>query len=732
MNRNPPNPSLRKGRGALSNPEGRFESLRVEPVDDGWSQHPVDDGEHAREVALASAGLPADSAEELPPLQTTVTAEPARSIITRNKSPDLSFEQSINPYRGCEHGCIYCVSGDTRILMGDGRTKSIARLGVGEEIYGTVRRGWYRRYVKSRVLAHWSVIKPAYRILLEDGTRIVAGGDHRFLTERGWKFVTGTLTSGEMQRPHLTVNNKLMGTGGFAPEVVKDDDYRRGYLCGIIRGDAHLGSYTHERAKGGGGGAVHAFRLALCDAEALQRTQEYLHDRQIGTAEFLFQRAVANREAMHGIRTGASAHVRQIRTLIVWPVDPTPTWGAGFLAGIFDAEGSYSQCVLRICNTDGRIIDWIGRCLRMFDFRFTLEHVASGGRRPLDIVRLNGGLREQLRFFHLADPAIRRKFDIEGQAVKSNARLKVVAVEPIGRAMRLYDITTETEDFIANGVIAHNCYARPAHSYVNLSPGLDFETKLFYKRNAAQLLEKELRRPGYVCKPINIGANTDPYQPIERRLNVTRSILEILRQFRHPVSIVTKGRLIERDIDILSDLARDELVAVYVSITTLDPALKRGLEPRAPSPAARLQAVQHLSNAGIPVGVLMAPIIPAVNDHEIEAVLQAVVRSGAQWAGHVMLRLPYEVKDLFREWLHAHLPLRADHVMSLVRQMRGGRDNDPGFGSRMRGDGVYAQLIHRRFEAACARLGLNRARRPSLTTRHFRAPPPAHGQMSLL
>lgn len=276
------------------------------------------------------------------------------------------------------------------------------------------------------------------------------------------------------------------------------------------------------------------------------------------------------------------------------------------------------------------------------------------------------------------------------------------------------------------------CFARPTHSYVNLSPGLDFETKLFYKQNAAQLLEKELRKPGYVCKPINIGASTDPYQPIERRLNVTRSILEVIRQFRHPVTIVTKGRLIERDIDILADLARDELLAVYVSITTLDPALKRGLEPRAPSPAARLQAVQHLSNAGIPVGVLMAPIIPAVNDHEIEALLEAVVRSGAQWAGHVMLRLPYEVKDLFREWLRAHLPLRADHVMSLVRQMRGGRDNDPNFGSRMRGGGAYAQLIERRFEAACARLGLNRARRPALSTCHFRQPQPTSGQMSLL
>ncbi len=275
------------------------------------------------------------------------------------------------------------------------------------------------------------------------------------------------------------------------------------------------------------------------------------------------------------------------------------------------------------------------------------------------------------------------------------------------------------------------CYARPAHAYVNLSPGLDFETKLFYKQNAAQLLEQALSRPGYVCSPIALGSNTDPYQPIEHRLNVTRSILEVLQRCRHPVTIVTKGRLIERDADILADLARDALAAVYVSITTLDPALKRGLEPRAPSPAARLQVVRHLNNAGIPVGVLMAPVIPAVNDQEIERVLEAAAQAGARWAGFVMLRLPHEVKGLFDQWLRAHLPLRADHVMSLIRQMRGGRENDPGFGSRMRGDGAYAQLIAHRFQVACRRLDLNRTARAALSTAYFRAPPRADGQLKL-
>lgn len=276
------------------------------------------------------------------------------------------------------------------------------------------------------------------------------------------------------------------------------------------------------------------------------------------------------------------------------------------------------------------------------------------------------------------------------------------------------------------------CYARPSHSYMNLSPGLDFETKLFYKADAARLLESELSKPGYLCKAINLGANTDPYQPIERKLKVTRSLLEVLRRFRHPVTIVTKSALVERDIDILGDMARDSLVSVFVSITTLDAALKRTLEPRAPAPAARLAAVRNLNDAGIPVGVLVAPVIPAVNDRELEAILEACAQAGAGSAGFVMLRLPHEVKALFREWLTNHLPERADHVMSLIRAMRDGKDNDPRFGSRMRGEGSYAELIARRFEVASRRLGLNRGRALQLSTRHFRPPGAGGGQLELI
>ncbi|MBV8803843.1 MAG: PA0069 family radical SAM protein [Sinobacteraceae bacterium] len=266
------------------------------------------------------------------------------------------------------------------------------------------------------------------------------------------------------------------------------------------------------------------------------------------------------------------------------------------------------------------------------------------------------------------------------------------------------------------------CYARPSHAYMGLSPGRDFETRLFYKADAGKVLEAELARPSYVCKPIMLGANTDPYQPDERHMLVTRSVLEVLNRCRHPVSIVTKGALVVRDLDLLADLARENLVTVTVSITSLDAETKRTLEPRAASPAARLRAVNQLSKAGVPVGILVAPVIPALTDHEMERILEAAVEMGAKWAGYVMLRLPYEVKDLFREWLAEHHPQRAAHVMSLIQDVRGGRDNDPNFGSRMRGTGPVAQLIRSRFQIARRRLGLDGL--GSLSAAHAPAPPP--------
>ena len=254
------------------------------------------------------------------------------------------------------------------------------------------------------------------------------------------------------------------------------------------------------------------------------------------------------------------------------------------------------------------------------------------------------------------------------------------------------------------------CFARPTHAYLNLSPGLDFETKIFAKTNAAELLRKELAKPGYVAKPIALGINTDAYQPIERKLGITRQLIEVLAETRHPFSLITKNALVERDIDLLAPLAAQRLVSVHFSVTSLDPHLSAKLEPRASAPHARLRAMRRLHEAGIPVGVMVAPVIPWINDAELEAVLEAAREAGASSAGYVLLRLPYEVAPLFRDWLQAHHPQRAEHVMSTLRQLRGGKDYDGSFGKRMRGEGVYAQLLSRRFALARKRLGFNASR----------------------
>jgi DNA repair photolyase len=276
------------------------------------------------------------------------------------------------------------------------------------------------------------------------------------------------------------------------------------------------------------------------------------------------------------------------------------------------------------------------------------------------------------------------------------------------------------------------CYARPSHAYLNLSPGLDFETRLFYKKDAARLLEQELAAPGYKCSPITIGANTDPYQPIEREYRVTRSILEVLARHRHPFSMITKSAMVERDLDLLEPLARDDLVQVFVSVTTLSNELKRTLEPRTASPAARLRAIRRLSDAGIPVGVMVAPVIPVLTDFELEGILDAAAEAGARSAGYVLLRLPYELKDLFREWLETNEPLKAKHVMSRLHAMRDGRDNDPRWGHRQRGEGEYAELLRKRFDIACARAGLNRDAPFSHNRALFKPPTIGPEQLSLV
>lgn len=274
------------------------------------------------------------------------------------------------------------------------------------------------------------------------------------------------------------------------------------------------------------------------------------------------------------------------------------------------------------------------------------------------------------------------------------------------------------------------CYARPSHAYLGLSPGLDFESRLQAKPDAPSLLRQELAKPGYRCAPIALGMNTDAYQPIEREYRITRGILEVLAETKHPVTMVTKSALIERDIDLLAPMAAEGLASVYVTITTLDRTIARRLEPRAAAPERRLETLHRLSTAGIPTGVMVAPVIPALTDGEMERILAEAANAGAQGAGYVLLRLPHELAQLFEDWLRLHYPLKAEHVLSLIRQSRGGKNYESDFATRMRGTGLFAEMIAKRFRLACQRLGLNKQRR-QLDSALFRPPSRDRQQLAL-
>ena len=266
------------------------------------------------------------------------------------------------------------------------------------------------------------------------------------------------------------------------------------------------------------------------------------------------------------------------------------------------------------------------------------------------------------------------------------------------------------------------CYARPTHAYFDLSPGIDFQTRLLAKPNAVELLEKELAAANYQCSPIALGTNIDPYQPIERDYRITRDIISLLQQYRHPLTIVTKSHLVERDIDLLAEMASDNLVQVFVSITTLDAELMQNMEPRTTAPKRRLQTLRRLSDAGIPTGMMFAPVIPVINDSEMENILEQAAAAGARNAGYVLVRLPYEIKSLFREWLDTHYPLKTEHVMNMIKDIRSGKENDPNFHSRITGHGVYAELIRKRFHQACKQFGLNSSENKKLEVGKFIKP----------
>ena len=591
----------------------------------------------------------------------------ARSVLNRVPPQSrMPFRWTVNPYRGCSHACCYCTSPDTLVLMADGRNVRIAEVEVGDVIYGTCRDGRYRRFVPTVVLDKWSSIKRAYAVTLEDGTELVASGDHRFLTSRGWKHVTGSEHQ-TRQRPHLTLNSKLIGPGGCVAGPTLDDDYRRGYLCGIIRGDGNLKSYAYPRPSGRRA-MLHRFRLALADTEALKRAHSYLAHLDVATTEFQFAAAAGAHREMRAIRTQTRGNVERIGELIAWPVLPSMSWIKGFLAGIFDAEGSCSDHALRIANTDEQVLSWIEACLSRLRFDYAVERRTS--ENGMTCIRLRGGLPERMRFFLGTDPAITRKRTLRGEAVKTKAKLTVTSIRPLGTVMRMYDITTGTGDFIANGVVSHNCFARPTHKYLDFNAGRDFEREIVVKVNAPEVLRRDLARPSWKHEHVALGTNTDPYQWVEGRYRLMEGIWEALRDAANPCSVLTKSPLLLRDLPLMLEIAQRTSFSACLSIPTLDEKAWRATEPHTPSPRARLDAVAELNRAGIPTGILIAPLMPGINDapHQVEPLLEAAAEAGARSIGGVALHLRGEVRQVFMDWLESQRPDLVPRYRELYRR----------------------------------------------------------------
>lgn len=582
-------------------------------------------------------------------------------------SSALPFGWTINPYRGCAHMCTFCLDPETLILMADGRQKPLWQIRPGDTIIGTQVVGAYRRYVTTTVRDAWSTRKHAYRVTLADGTELVASGDHRFLTDRGWKHVTGAM-AGSGRRPYLTLQNELMGFGlaGIPQDRQPDSfstDYRRGYLTGMIRGDGMIFHATYadtHRSR-----TVHRFRLALADTEALHRSRLYLRMDGVETAVRPFIPATERHRAMTAIHSAKAADVARVEALTSWPSTPSSTWRAGFLAGVFDAEGSYSGGALRISNADERILVETESAFRAFGFDAIREPVRPNG---VATVRLRGGVPEHRRFFALVEPAISRKLSIHGRAVKSTADLRVVSIEPVGE-IDLIDISTGTGDFVANGVISHNCFARQTHTYLDLDAGRDFDTQIVVKVNVAEVLQKELARPGWQRPHVALGTNTDPYQRAEGRYRLMPGIIAALAASGTPFSILTKGSLLRRDLPLLREAADRVPVHLAMTIDVADPELRASVEPGAPTAEARLATVRAATEAGFDVSVLVMPVLPYLTDSiaHLDTLLGMIAEAGATQVAYSALHLRPGAREWYLAWLEREHP----ELLPRYREMYG-------------------------------------------------------------
>ncbi|MBB5800559.1 DNA repair photolyase [Saccharothrix ecbatanensis] len=559
----------------------------------------------------------------------------AKSVLNKVQGGGLPFGWTLNPYRGCTHGCTYCLTGDTPVLLADGRTKPIAELTVGEDVFGTSEG----RFVVTRVRAHWTTAKPAFRVTLSDGTQVIAGGDHRFLTDEGWKHVTPGRCDDFEERPFLVKGAQLVGTGRFAAPPTQGEQYRTGYLWGVVRG----GLPTHP--------------------DVMARLREYTGGR-----------------------------VPREQDLVEWPTTPGEEWSKGFLAGLFDARGSSTGGQLAMSSADSAVFEAAVLALT----RLRVSHVVE-----VRGVRIVGGLAERLRFLHLVGPAIPRGNAVEGMAVPVTSRLAVVSVESLGVTRTLYDITTGTGDFVANGLVSHNCFARNTHTYLDMDAGRDFDTQVVVKVNAVEVLKAQLRSRRWQREHVAMGTNTDPYQRAEGRYALMPGIIRALADSGTPFSILTKGTVLARDLPLLAEAASSVSVGIGVSLALLDRDLQAGLEPGTPTPQARLDLVRRVRDAGLPCGVFVAPVLPRLtdSDEQLDELLASIAAAGATGVTVLPLHLRPGAREWFARWLVRERPDLADDYRELYAR-----------GSYV--DARYRRMLTARIRPLLAKHGLDvRAKR---------------------
>lgn len=500
-----------------------------------------------------------------------------------------------NPYRGCGHQCAYCVDGDTLVQMADGSAKPIRNIKTGDSIIGVVingnARAWNTRFATTTVLAKIKSEKTAYRVTLADGTEVICSADHRWLTERGWKYTTAT----GQQRPALTLNNSIRKVGAAVATPPVTRAYQAGYIAGMVEGDANLAVYDYSdrrRPSGKTMGVQHRFRLALKDTDALARTKSYLIAYGIDTTDFTFLHAGGELAAI-----GTTSPERYARIEALLAPQDDPEWLRGWLAGIFDAEGSHGADALRICNTDERILSLTTKALQAFGFSVARDTTA--GKRA-DSIRVRGGRSEELRFWQLTDPAIKRKFTLENQAVSDSVRIS--RIKPLNEVREMFDIMTGTETFVANGLVSHNCYV----PQVLKMPRAEFDAGAVERPGFLGKLERDAAKYAAlgVSEQVMLSFTTDPYHPGDTSL--TRATLEVLADYDLPFCTLTKGgNRAVRDIDLFDK----KTCAFATTLTTLDDAFSRKWERGATLPKERIDTLWHFRSAGIFTWVSLEPTL---------------------------------------------------------------------------------------------------------------------------